>query len=152
VRGCFPSLSASSTFLDNAAGSMVPARVVAAVAGVLSARGCANALPGYAAGRAQTALKEAAHEATALFLNATPGEVAIGPSATAMSFRLAAALASRLVAGDGVVVSELEHECNASPWRDIAARGGLELRVWRARWPRCAGASTGWPRLPAAHT
>ena len=79
-------------------------------------------------------MKEAAHAAAATFVNAPGGaaEIAIGPSSTAMAFRLSAALSRRFVPGDAVVVSELEHECNASPWREIP---GVEIRVWRAKWP-----------------
>lgn len=105
ARAHFPQITPASSFLDNAAGSMVPAGVVAAVAGVLAERGAANALPGYAMGRAQAALKAAAHAATALFLNACSAEVALGPSATAMSFRLASGLAGGLARGDALVVS-----------------------------------------------
>ena len=142
LRAHFPPLAAAASaagpvaFLDNAAGTFVPRRVIDAVAGVLATRGVVNSLPGYALGRAQAALKVAAHEATALFLNAPCGaeEIAIGPSATALNFRLAAALARNMRKDDAVVVSELEHECNASPWRDLE-KSGCELRVWRARWP-----------------
>jgi signal transduction histidine kinase len=35
-------------------------------------------------------------------------------------------------AGSAVVVSGLEHECNASPWRALP---GVEVRVWAPRWP-----------------
>jgi cysteine desulfurase family protein (TIGR01976 family) len=137
LRAHFAPLSAPGAvaFLDNAAGTLVPRGVAAAVADALTTRGVVNSLPGYALGRAQAATKLAAHEATAVFVNARGAdEIALGPSATAMAFRLSAALARQMRAGEAVVVSELEHECNASPWRDLA-RVGVELRIWRARWP-----------------
>lgn len=139
LRAHFPPLVQpdAPAFLDNAAGSLVPSSVVAAVAGVLTTRGVVNALPGYAWGQAQARLKDAAHAATGLFVNAPRGaaDVVLGPSATALAFRLSAAMAKQMTRGDAIVVSELEHECNASPWREIEATRGVELRVWRARWP-----------------
>ena len=140
LRAHFAPLCAQDAvaFLDNAAGTLMPRGVAAAVADALTTRGVVNSMPGYALGRAQAATKLAAHEATAVFLNARGAdEVALGPSATAMAFRLSAALARQMRAGEAVVVSELEHECNASPWRDLA-HVGVELRVWRARWPEGA--------------
>jgi len=138
LRALFPPLRSPNApaFLDNAAGSLVPSRVIDAVASVLMTRGAVNSLPGYPWGRENAALAASAHEATALFVNAPGGgaDVALGPSATALAFRVSAALSRKLQPGDAVVVSELEHECNASPWRELA-RGGVELRVWRAAWP-----------------
>ena len=124
-------------FLDNAAGSLVPDRVVKSVADVLSSRGVCNQMPFYALGRAQIGIVAAAHEASALFVNAPGGasDMVLGPSATALSFRLSAALARVFSAGDAIVISGLEHECNASPWRDLATAIGAELRVWEPRWP-----------------
>jgi cysteine desulfurase family protein (TIGR01976 family) len=133
VRACYPTLGdAHPAFLDNAAGSMVPKCVVDAVSGVLSARGVCNSMPAYAMGRAQIDIKQSAHEMTALFVGAKDAaEIALGPSATAMSFRFAAALSRTFAKGDAVVISGLEHECNASPWRETAA----EIRIWGPRWP-----------------
>jgi cysteine desulfurase family protein (TIGR01976 family) len=138
LRALFPPLKrkGAPAFLDNAAGSLVPSRVVDAVCSILSSRGVANSLPGYPWGRANAALAARAHEVTAFFVNAPGGggDIALGPSSTALAFRVSAALARRFKAGDAVVVSQLEHECNASPWRELA-RGGVELRVWEAAWP-----------------
>jgi selenocysteine lyase/cysteine desulfurase len=123
-------------FLDNAAGSLVPDRVVDAVAGVLSSRGVCNQMASYSLGREQISLVKAAHEASALFVNAPGGadEIALGPSSTAMAFRLSSAFARVFGEGDVVVVSGLEHECNASPWRELS-KVGVQLRVWEPRWP-----------------
>jgi cysteine desulfurase family protein (TIGR01976 family) len=138
LRALFPPLRAPSppAFLDNAAGSLVPARVVAAVSEVLTQRGVVNSLPGYSWGRANAELAAAAHHWTGLFVNAPGGgsDIALGPSSTALAFRMSAALSRALRPGDAVVVSELEHECNASPWRELE-RGGVQLRVWKAAWP-----------------
>ena len=134
LRSCFPQLTQENAvvFLDNAAGSLVPQRSIDAVTKCLTSRGVCNAMPSYAFGRAQIDVKSEAHEGTALFVNAaSASEIAIGPSATAMSFRLAAAFARNFDKDAAVIVSGLEHECNASPWRET----GAEIRVWEPRWP-----------------
>ena len=139
IRSQFPPLACSDSicFLDNAAGTLVPASVISSVTEVLTCRGVVNSLPGYKWGRQQEKIKSDAHDATGLFVNAPRGgkDIVLGPSATALAFRLSAALGKQFVRGDAIVVSGLEHECNASPWRHLQATLGLELRVWRARWP-----------------
>jgi selenocysteine lyase/cysteine desulfurase len=115
LRALFPPLREGGcpVFLDNAAGTLVPQRVVDAVAGVLSSRGVCNSMLSYGWGREQAALKAAAHEGAALFVNAPGGaaDMAIGPSATAMAFRLSAAVEHLLGPTDAIVVSGLEHVC-----------------------------------------
>ena len=141
LRKEFPQLSKgqdqtnsnSIVFLDNAAGSLVPKRVIEAVSAVLTSRGVCNGMISYPWGLSQLELKSKAHDVTGMFINAESEEISIGPSATAMAFRLSAALSRRLVLGDAVVVSGLEHECNASPWRELPT--GVELRIWKAHLP-----------------
>lgn len=138
LRTLFPALTKpdAPSFLDNAAGTLVPLCVVNAVAEVLTTRGVVNALPGYKWGQQQQQVKNAAREATAIFVNAPEGgkEIVMGPSSTALSFRLAAALARQWSPGDAVIISGLEHECSASPWRDLTTNGGIEIRVWEPHW------------------
>lgn len=133
LRGEFPPLQKKIAFLDNAAGSLVPRRVIDAISDVLTSRGVCNSMISYEWGLSQLDLKTRAHEVTALFLNADAEEVTIGPSATAMAFRLSAALSRKLVPGDAVVISGLEHECNASPWRELPK--GIEIRIWQPKLP-----------------
>jgi cysteine desulfurase family protein (TIGR01976 family) len=133
LREEFPPLSKKIAFLDNAAGSLVPRRVIDAISEVLSSRGVCNSMMSYSWGLSQLDLKAKAHEETAKFLNADTEEITIGPSATAMAFRLSAALSRKFVPGDAVVLSGLEHECNASPWRELPK--GVEIRVWEPKVP-----------------
>lgn len=99
----------------------------------LASGSCNVGMP-YPGSKAATDLKARARAATAEYLNCRPGEVAIGTSSTALSFLLARAFSRMWGAGDEVVISELEHEANASPWRDLG-RQGVGVKVWRARWP-----------------
>ncbi|WP_034383970.1 cysteine desulfurase-like protein [Deinococcus sp. YIM 77859] len=134
IRAQFPPLASGRAYLDNAAGGLLPARSIAAITDHLTRYGATNAMPGHRPGREVLALKQRAREATALLLNANPEDVALGPSATALSFRLAAAFGRLWGPGDEVILSGLEHEANASPWRELA-QVGVTVHVWHARPP-----------------
>ncbi|GMA14923.1 cysteine desulfurase-like protein [Deinococcus metallilatus] len=134
LRAQFPPLASGRAYLDNAAGGLLPLRSIAAVTEHLTRYGATNAMPGHAPGREVLALKKRAREGTALFLNADAEDVALGPSTTALTFRLAAAFARLWGPGDEVILSGLEHEANASPWRELE-RVGVTVRVWHARQP-----------------
>ncbi|MBZ9712885.1 cysteine desulfurase-like protein [Deinococcus multiflagellatus] len=134
LRAQFPPLARGRAYLDNAAGGLLPARSIAAVTEHLTRYGATNAMPGHQPGREILALKTRAREATALFLNAAPEDVALAQSATALTFRLAVALARLWGPGDEVILSGLEHESNASPWRELQ-RVGVTVKVWHARQP-----------------
>jgi cysteine desulfurase family protein (TIGR01976 family) len=129
----FPALRADFSYLDNAAGAQVPSACIEAISGFLSTGSCNVGQP-YPASRAATELKAQARAATAEFLNCQPEEVMLGTSATALTFQLSRAFCRLFQAGDEVVISELEHESNASPWRALEAQG-VVTKVWRARWP-----------------
>jgi cysteine desulfurase family protein (TIGR01976 family) len=129
----FPALQSGFSYLDNAAGAQVPTHTIEAITRFLAGGSCNVGQP-YPASRAATELKAEARAATAAFFNGQPSEVILGPSATALTFQLARAFSRLFAPGDEVVVSELEHEANASPWRALQAQG-VVTRVWRARWP-----------------
>ncbi|WP_434386629.1 cysteine desulfurase-like protein [Melittangium boletus] len=129
----FPALRLDFSYLDNAAGAQVPARCIDAISGYLSTGSC-NVNQPYGASVRTTELKARARAATAEFLGCQPDEVMLGTSATALSFQLARAFSRLFQPGDEVVISELEHESNASPWRDLEAQG-VGVRLWRAHWP-----------------
>lgn len=134
LRAQFPPLASGRAYLDNAAGGLLPRRSIEAVTAHLLQYGSTNAMPSHQPGRAVLEVKTRARACTALFLNASPEDVALGPSASALAFRLAAAFARLWGPGDEVIVSGLEHEANASPWRELE-RVGVTVHVWHARAP-----------------
>ncbi len=134
LREQFPPLLAGRAYLDNAAGGLLPLRSIEAITAHLMRYGATNAMPGHQPGADILALKQRARAATALFLNAQPEDVALAQSATALAFRLSAAFARLWGPGDEVIVSGLEHEANASPWRELE-RVGVTVKVWHARAP-----------------
>ncbi|PNY82834.1 cysteine desulfurase-like protein [Deinococcus koreensis] len=134
LRAQFPPLQSGRAYLDNAAGGLLPRRSIEAVTAHLTRYGSTNAMSSHQPGQAVLGLKTQARAGTALFLNANPEDVALGPSASALAFRLAAAFARLWGPGDEVIVSGLEHEANASPWRELE-RQGVTVHVWHARRP-----------------
>ncbi|MFP2910116.1 cysteine desulfurase-like protein [Pyxidicoccus sp. 3LFB2] len=129
----FPALRCGFSYLDNAAGAQVPSHTIHAISEFLSGGSCNVGQP-YAASVTATGLKTRARAATAEFLYCQPEEVMLGTSATALAFQLGRAFSRLFRAGDEVVISELEHESNATPWRMLEAQG-VGVKLWRARWP-----------------
>lgn len=132
VQTNFPALAGGFSYLDNAAGAQVPRQCIEGIAQFLSTSSCNVGMP-YPGSQVATRVREQARQETAAFFNCKPTEVAIGPSATALTFILSRALARLFGEGDEVVISELEHEANASPWRNLAEKG-VQIKVWKARW------------------
>ncbi|RKG91306.1 cysteine desulfurase-like protein [Corallococcus terminator] len=129
----FPALRSGFSYLDNAAGAQVPSHCIDAITRLLTTGSCNVGQP-YAASKEATTLKARARAETAEFLHCQPEEVMLGPSATAFTFQVGRALSRLFKAGDEVVISELEHESNAAPWRALEAQG-VKVKTWRARWP-----------------
>ena len=133
-RDHFPTLSPDLAYLDNAAGAMLPRRAIEGVTRYLTEFGGANVKQAFSLSKEVTALKARARERSAVFLNAAPEEVALGASATALAWQVSRALSRLWGPGDEVIVSELEHAANVSPWAALE-RTGVTVKVWRARWP-----------------
>jgi cysteine desulfurase family protein (TIGR01976 family) len=63
------------------------------------------------------ALTLEAREVLADFLGCLPEEVAFGENSSSNNFKLSYAFARSLSAGDEVIVTDIDHEGNRSPWR-----------------------------------
>ncbi len=133
VRSEFPALALSDegrarVYVDNPAGTQVPARVAQAVSQCLLETN-AN-LGGYF--RTSLAAEEifvSAHRAMARFLGAgSEREVIIGPSMTSLTFALSRSIGRTLKAGDEIVVTRMDHDGNISPWLAMAEDRGVTVR------------------------
>ncbi len=71
----------------------------------------------------------AAREALADFLNASPDEIAFGANMTTLTMHLSRAIGRGLVAGDEIVVTELDHHANSDTWREMARDRDLRVRT-----------------------
>lgn len=137
VRARFPmierdSLGQPRVYLNTGAGSLT---VDAAAEASRDAQGRLNPMPGVVvAGEAETAALQArVRDLAADFLNARSSrEISFHLSATAALFDLAFSLRGALPAGSNLIVTDLDHMANVSPWETVFGEGrGLEVR--RAR-------------------
>jgi cysteine desulfurase family protein (TIGR01976 family) len=142
ARSQFPALQLSidgrpALYLDNPAGTQVPARTIAAISEYLRTAN-ANAHGAFLTSERTDALVEAARAGMAAFLGAeSPREIAFGPNMTSLTFALSRAIGRRLGPGDEVIVTELDHDANVTPWLDLAERGVVIKRA-PVRLPECA--------------
>jgi cysteine desulfurase family protein (TIGR01976 family) len=138
VRGQFPALARLQegrpvVYLDGAAGSQVPGRVIDAVAGYLASRN-ANSGGAFASSVETDAMLTEGRRAMADFLAAEdPESVVFGASATALLLALSRSMARTWRSGDEIVVTELDHDANVAPWLLAARDAGIEVRKVRLR-------------------
>lgn len=137
VRRRFPMIDRDSggrprTYLNTGAGSLT---VDTAAEAARDAQGRLNPMPGgVVAGETETAaLQAGVRDLTADFLGAGSGrEISFHQSATAALFNVAFGLRGVLSPAANLVVTDLDHMANISPWETVLGEGrGLEVR--RAR-------------------
>jgi cysteine desulfurase family protein (TIGR01976 family) len=130
VRDCYPALADGYAYLDGAAGTQVPTAVIDAISQA-HARGLGNSGGAFPASQRADAITAASRAAVAALTGGDPGGVIFGPSMTALTYRLAGALAKDWRPGDEVVVTQLDHDANVRPWVQAAERAGAVVR-WAA--------------------
>jgi cysteine desulfurase family protein (TIGR01976 family) len=135
LRAQFPALGrrmngSPVVYLDGPGGSQTPDSVVRAVADYLLG---ANANVGgpFVTSLDTERLLHDAHAAAADFLGATEDEIVFGANTTTINFLLAHAVARTLEPGDEIIVTELDHDANVSPWLLVAGDRGLIVRTAR---------------------
>jgi len=127
-RDRFPGLAGGWARLDGPAGTqMVDSAIEAMDEWMRSGRG-ANHGGAFAAAHATDACVEDARAAVGRLLGADPRGVVFGPSMTALTMRLSAAVGRTLSPGDEVVVTRLDHDANVRPWVIAAERAGATVR------------------------
>ena len=127
VRPLFPALARDAAFLDGPGGSQAPESVIEAIAGHLRA-GTANDGGVFATSLDTIALLAGARRAAAELTGSAPEEIAFGANMTTLNFQLAHAVARTCAPGDEIVVTELDHDANVSPWLRVAEDHGLVVR------------------------
>jgi cysteine desulfurase family protein (TIGR01976 family) len=127
VRACYPALADGYAYLDGAAGTQVPHAVIDAISDAQS-RGLGNSDGAFPASKRADAITAASRAAVVALTGGDPDGVIFGPSMTALTYRLAEALAKDWRPGDEVVVSELDHDANVRPWVQAAERAGATVR------------------------
>ncbi|MGN6687614.1 MAG: cysteine desulfurase-like protein [Actinomycetales bacterium] len=127
LRAQIPALADGRVWLDGAAGTQLPTSVIEAIAGVYR-RGVGNVHGPFPASETADGIVAEARAAVADLVGGVPQGVMFGPSMTAMTYRVARALADTWQPGDNVVLSQLDHDADVRPWVHAAARAGVEVR------------------------
>ncbi|MET0685417.1 MAG: cysteine desulfurase-like protein [Solirubrobacteraceae bacterium] len=127
-RDRFPGLAGGWVRLDGPAGTQMVDAAIEAMAAFMRSGDNANHGGVFAAAHATDACVERARASVARLLDAEPAGVAFGPSMTAMTMRLSAAVGRTLGPGDEVVVTRLDHDANVRPWVIAAERAGATVR------------------------
>src|SRR3954469_10557763 len=128
VRSRYPALRDGWAYLDGAAGTQVPRAVIDAE-GAAYAAGIGNHGGAFAASRRSDALTAAARAAITDLVGAPSSEgVVLGPSTTALIYRFAEVLARTWRPGDEIVLTRVDHDANARPWVQGAARAQVKVR------------------------
>jgi cysteine desulfurase family protein (TIGR01976 family) len=133
VRARFPALERRvdgrpAVYLDGPGGSQTP-DVVAQAVGEYLIEDNANVDGPFVTSEATDRLIADARAAAADFLGATAEEVVFGANTTTINFLLAHAVARTLSPDDEILVTELDHDANVSPWLLVAADHGLAVRT-----------------------
>jgi selenocysteine lyase/cysteine desulfurase len=138
VRCQFPALSlrvgdAPAVYFDGPAGSQVPRSVVDAVARYMTET---NANHGglFETGRKSDAILHNAHAALADFVGTPdPDCIAFGANMTTLTFALSRALARTWKPGDEILVTDLDHDANVTPWVLAARDAGATVHRIRVK-------------------
>jgi cysteine desulfurase family protein (TIGR01976 family) len=132
VRARFSALARDLVFFDGPGGSQVPDEVIDAIAGYLRESN-ANVSGPYETSRRTEALVDEARATGGSFLGCAPEEVVFGANMTTLNFALTRTVGRTLQAGDEIVVTQLDHDGNVSPWLELARDLDLVVRVAEIR-------------------
>ena len=132
IRRQFPSLHRIQNgkpvaYLDGPAGTQVPQSVVDRISESMLHHN-ANRSGRFATSREVDAGMKHAHLVFADFLGAPcPESVAFGPNMTSLTLQFSRAIAREWKAGDRILVSQLDHDANFTPWVLAAQDRGVEV-------------------------
>lgn len=130
LRAQFPALEVSAEgrrqiFFDSPGGTQVPERVIEAVANYYRERN-ANTGGAFATSRRTDETLAGGRAAMAAMLNAaSPDEIVFGANMTTLTFHLARSVADSLRPGDEIVVTNLDHDANVTPWTELESAGAV---------------------------
>ena len=131
----FPLLGkrADIVYLDNAATTQKPRRVIDALQSYYETANANVHRGAHRLSDAATAAFEAARETVAKRINARSSKEVVWTRGTTEAINLVAAAYAPLVLGEGddVLVTELEHHSNIVPWQLACSRFGARLRAVR---------------------
>lgn len=138
IRAQFPALSITDDgrprlYFDNPAGTQVPQRVIDRMLDAL-VRYNANLGGEFCTTREATEVVHRAHEAMADMYHApSADEIVFGLNMTSLTFAMTRSIGAHLQAqgvrpGDDIVLTQMEHDGNASTWTTMARELGLGVK------------------------
>jgi cysteine desulfurase family protein (TIGR01976 family) len=138
LRQLFPSLNRRCPdsdqpviYLDGPAGSQVPQSVIDAI-GQYYLHHNANSAGMFPTSRETTQIMHDAHQAAADWFGTTePNECIFGANMTTLTLAFSRALSRTWQRGDRIVVTQLDHDGNVTPWRLAAKDVGVEVDTVR---------------------
>ncbi len=141
IRGRFPSLAREIdghrvVYLDGPGGTQVPDACLDGIREYLTTRNT-NTHGAFPTSEESDAVLAEAHAAAADFLGGAPDEVAFGANATSITFAMSRAIGRTLRAGDEIVVTRLDHDCNVAPWLALQDDCGVVVRWVDVRTDDC---------------
>jgi cysteine desulfurase family protein (TIGR01976 family) len=128
IRSQFPGLTDEWALFDNAGGSVPLGSVTARVTDYMTRLGL-QLYATYAGSVESTRRVAEGHAAAARLVGADADEVFLGSASTACVRILAQALRPLFRGGGELVVTDLDHDGNSFPWRELAADGAV-VREW----------------------
>ena len=128
VRARYSALQRPLAFFDGPGGTQVPDEVIDAVARYYRESN-ANVSGPYDTSRRTEALVTQARLTAAAFLGCTPDEPVFGANMTTLNFALTRAAARGWHAGDEILVTQLDHDANVSPWLELARDRDLRIEL-----------------------
>ncbi len=133
LRAKFPALQRlvdgkPAAFFDGPGGTQSPEQVIEAMAGYLR-RGSSNLGGPFLTSREADATTAAARAAMMDLINARrPEEIIFGQNMTSLTFSISRAIAQTWQTGDEIVVTQIDHDANISPWLRAAEDRGVTVR------------------------
>ena len=127
IRAKFPALQQEIdnqpvVFFDGPGGTQVPSSVIEEMSNYLRDSN-ANAHGAFATSIRTDKLVHSARLAMSDFLGCGSNEVVFGANMTTLTFALSRAIAREFTPGDEIVVTQLDHYANVSPWMALEAQG-----------------------------
>jgi cysteine desulfurase family protein (TIGR01976 family) len=128
LRHRFPGLATGWARFDGPAGTQPLDTAIDAMAEVQRSGDIANSHGPFAASVACDRLTADTRAAVGRLIGADAETVVLGPSATALLFRLSTAVGRTLGPGDEIVCTTLDHDANVAPWLRAAEDSGATVR------------------------
>jgi cysteine desulfurase family protein (TIGR01976 family) len=136
-RSQFPGLARDAVFFDGPAGSQTPRRVVEAMSEYLFHHN-ANHGGVFATSVENDALLLDAQRAAADFIGTSdPQSIVFGANMTTLTFAFSRALAQTWQPGDNIILTDLDHDANVTPWALAARDRGVAVQYVGIRAEDC---------------